>query len=320
MRVLVTGAAGFIGFHTCCALLERGDTVIGYDNFNPYYDPQLKERRAALLCESPGFQLVRGDLNDEPTLDLAFDQLGSGPDTRVCHLAAQAGVRYSIEHPERYLRDNIGGFHQILARCQKREIGGLIFASTSSVYGNNRSELLSESCNTDRQASVYGMTKKANELEASVYHSLYGLHATGLRFFTAYGPWGRPDMALFLFTDAILHDRPIKVFGHGNMRRDFTFIDDIVAGVVAALDRNLEFEILNLGRGKPEELLDFIAKIEETIGREARKELLPMQPGDVRQTHADVARAHELLGYSPVVTIAEGIPRFVAWYREYFEV
>ena len=320
MRVLVTGAAGFIGFHTARALLERGDEVIGYDNFNPYYDPELKERRAALLTELSGFELVRGDLNDETILDAAFDALGAGEGTRVCHLAAQAGVRYSIEHPERYLRDNVDGFHQVLSRCQQRSVGGLIFASTSSVYGNNRSELLSESCNTDRQASVYGMTKKANELEASVYHSLYGLKATGLRFFTAYGPWGRPDMALFLFTDAILNDRPIKVFGQGDMRRDFTFIGDIVAGVVAALDRNLEFEILNLGRGKPEELLDFIRQIEETLGREARKEMLPMQPGDVRQTHADVSRARELLDYSPSVTIAEGIPRFVSWYRQYYRI
>ncbi|HVS64168.1 MAG TPA: NAD-dependent epimerase/dehydratase family protein [Thermoanaerobaculia bacterium] len=320
MRVLVTGAAGFIGFHTSRTLLERGDEVIGYDNFNPYYDPELKEKRAALLAELPGFQMVRGDLNDAATLDAAFDALGAGDETRVCHLAAQAGVRYSIEHPERYLRDNVDGFHQVLSRCQRRGVGGLIFASTSSVYGNNRSELLSESCNTDRQASVYGMTKKANELEASVYHSLYGLKATGLRFFTAYGPWGRPDMALFLFTDAILNDRPIKVFGQGDMRRDFTFIDDIVAGVVAALDRNLEFEILNLGRGKPEELLEFIRQIEETLGLEARKEMLPMQPGDVRQTHADVSRARELLGYSPSVTIAEGIPRFVSWYRQYYRI
>ena len=317
MKILVTGAAGFIGYHTASALLERGDQVIGYDNFNPYYDPDLKERRAGRLAELPGFQLIRGDLNDEPTLDEAFDALGAGDDTRVCHLAAQAGVRFSIENPERYLRDNVQGFHQIISRCQRRGVGGLIFASTSSVYGNNPSQLLSESCNTDHQASVYGMTKKANELEASVYHSLYGLHATGLRFFTAYGPWGRPDMALFLFTDAILNDRPIKVFGEGRMRRDFTFIDDIVRGVVAAIDANLPFEILNLGRGKPEELLDFIAQIEETIGRPAQRELLPMQLGDVRQTHADVSRARDLLGYQPSVTIAEGVPRFVEWYRAY---
>ena len=320
MKVLLTGSAGFIGFHTASALLERGDEVIGFDNFNPYYDATLKERRNALLEASPGFRLVRGDLNDSAALDRAFDALGSGSGTRVCHLAAQAGVRHSIANPEKFLRDNIDGFHQVISRCHRRGIEGLAFASTSSVYGNNRDLMLSETSNTDAQASLYGMTKKANELEASVYHSLYGLHATGLRFFTVYGPWGRPDMALFLFTDAILHGRPIQVFGHGQMRRDFTFVSDIVKGVLGALDRCLPQAVFNLGRGKPEELMDFIATVERCCGREAEKTFLPMQQGDVRQTYADVSRAREMLGYEPEVTIAEGVPRFVEWYREYYGV
>jgi UDP-glucuronate 4-epimerase len=320
VKVLLTGSAGFIGFHTARALLERGDEVVGFDNFNAYYDATLKERRNAMLEASPGFRLVRGDLNDSAALDRAFDALGSGSGTRVCHLAAQAGVRHSIAHPEKFLRDNIDGFHQVIGRCHRREVEGLVFASTSSVYGNNRDLLLSEASNTDAQASLYGMTKKANELEASVYNSLYGLHATGLRFFTVYGPWGRPDMALFLFTDAILHGRPIQVFGHGQMRRDFTFVSDIVKGVLGALDRCLPLAVFNLGRGKPEELMDFIATVERCCGREAEKKFLPMQQGDVRQTYADVSRARELLGYEPKVTIAEGVPRFVEWYREYYGV
>jgi UDP-glucuronate 4-epimerase len=318
--VLVTGSAGFIGFHTARALLGRGDEVVGFDNFNPYYDATLKERSNAQLEATGGFQLVRGDLNDAAALDRAFDALGAGPGTRVCHLAAQAGVRHSIQNPEKFLRDNVDGFHQVVSRCHRREVEGLVFASTSSVYGNNRDPVLSETSNTDAQASLYGMTKKANELEAAVYHSLYGLRATGLRFFTVYGPWGRPDMSLFLFTDAILHGRPIQVFGHGQMRRDFTFVSDIVQGVLGALDRCLPHAIFNLGRGKPEELMDFIATIERSCGREAEKNFLPMQQGDVRQTYADVSRAREQLGYEPTVTIAEGVPRFVEWYREYYGV
>jgi UDP-glucuronate 4-epimerase len=273
-----------------------------------------------MLEAFPAFRLVRGDLNDTAALDRAFDGLGSGAGTRVCHLAAQAGVRHSIQNPERFLRDNIDGFHQVVVRCQRRGIEGLVYASTSSVYGNNRDHVLSETSNTDAQASLYGMTKKANELEAAVYHSLYGVRTAGLRFFTVYGPWGRPDMALFLFTDAILHGRPIQVFGHGQMRRDFTFVSDIVLGVQGALDRCLAHEVLNLGRGKPEELMDFIATVERCCGREAEKVFLPMQQGDVRQTYADVSRARELLGYDPSVTIAEGVPRFVEWYREYYGV
>jgi UDP-glucuronate 4-epimerase len=321
MNVLLTGSAGFIGFHVGKALLARGDRVVGFDNFNPYYDRSLKERRNELLAAEDGFELVRGDLNDPEALDRAFDLLGegagSGGETRVCHLAAQAGVRHSLEHPEKFLRDNVLGFHEVIERCRTRDVGGLIYASTSSVYGDNRDEVLSESSDTDRQASLYGMTKKANELHASVYHRLHGVRSTGLRFFTVYGPWGRPDMALFLFTEAILRGETMKVFGEGKLRRDFTFVDDIVAGVLAALDANLECEIVNLGRGRPEVLMDFIRVIESSCGSEGKKEFLPRPPGDVQQTHADISKARRLFGYEPRTSIAEGVPRFVEWYREY---
>jgi UDP-glucuronate 4-epimerase len=318
MKVLVTGSAGFIGSSVAGALLRRGDEVVGLDNFNPYYDPVLKERRNEHLEALPGFRLVRGDLTDAEALAAAFDALGEGEETRVCHLAAQAGVRHSIEHPEDFVRDNLVGFSKVIELCRHRRTGGLIYASTSAVYGDNSDPLLSESSPTDRQISLYGMTKKANELQAGVYHSLYGLPTTGLRFFTVYGPWGRPDMALFLFTDAILGGRPMQIFGHGRMRRDFTYVDDIVAGVVSALDRNYPNEIINLGGGHTEELMDFVRIIEEACGREGEKELVGMQKGDIRQTAADVSKARELLGYQPRTRIQDGIPRFVRWYREYY--
>lgn len=318
MKVLLTGSAGFIGYHTALKLLERGDRVIGLDNFNPYYDATLKERRNERLMTHKGFNVVRGSLTDAEALDSVFDQLGKGDDTRVCHLAAQAGVRHSIDHPDEFIRDNIVGFHDVIQRCRERGVGGLVYASTSSAYGDNKDVLLSETSSTDAQVSLYGMTKKANELQASVYSHLFGLHCTGLRFFTVYGTWGRPDMALFLFTDAVLRGHPMKIFGHGKMRRDFTYVDDIVAGVVAALDRNYRSEIINLGAGKTEELMDFVRVIEQCCGREGEKEFLPMQPGDVVQTSADVSRARRLLDYQPATHISEGVPRFVAWYREYY--
>jgi UDP-glucuronate 4-epimerase len=318
MRVLLTGSAGFIGFHVARALLDRGDQVIGFDNFNQYYDATLKERRNELLEKVPGFELIRGDLAKREELERAFDALGSGPETRVCNLAAQAGVRHSIDHPEEFIRDNIVAFNYLIELCREREIGGLIYASTSAVYGNNRDTLLSEESATDAQISLYGMSKKANELQASVYHSIHGLHCTGLRFFTVYGPWGRPDMALFLFTDAILRGHTMQIFGHGKMRRDFTYIDDIVAGVVAALDKNYPLEIINLGGGKTEELMDFVRTIEEACGKEGRKEFLPLQLGDVVQTSADVSKARRFLDYEPEIHINVGVPRFVEWYRDYY--
>lgn len=318
MKVLLTGSAGFIGSHIAHRLLDRGDEVVGLDAFTPYYDPELKERRNSRLEERDGFSLIRGDITELEALRTGFDALGTGGDTRVCHLAAQAGVRHSIREPAEFIQDNVAAFGYILELCKDREIGGVVYASTSSVYGDNKDSVLREDSNTDAQVSLYGMTKKANELQASVYNSLYGLRSTGLRFFTVYGPWGRPDMALFLFTDAILRDHPMKIFGHGKMRRDFTYIDDIVSGFVAALDKNYDLEIINLGAGKTEELMDFVAIIEKSCGKEGKKEFLPMQQGDVISTNADISKARELLGYEPQTKIQDGVPRFVEWYREYY--
>ena len=320
MKVLLTGSAGFIGMHTAKALLERGDEVIGFDNFNDYYDPQLKEDRNKILEEYDNFTLVRGDLKDKDALGKAFDELGSGEDTRVCHLAAQAGVRHSIENPEMFIQDNIEGFGSIIELCKEREVGGLIYASSSSVYGDSDVSPFAEDQNTDAQVSLYGMTKKANELQASVYHNLYGLPCTGLRFFTVYGPWGRPDMALYLFTDWIVKGEPMQIFGEGKMQRDFTFVDDIVAGVVASLDKNYPLEIFNLGGDKTEELMDYIKTIEECLDKEGEKEFLPMQQGDVVQTSANVDRAREKLGYDPKTQIKDGIPKFIEWYKTYHDI
>lgn len=318
MKILLTGSAGFIGFHTAKALLARGDTVIGFDNFNAYYDATLKEKRNAMLEEQKNFKVIRGNLESVDDLTKAFDLLGSGADTRVCHLAAQAGVRHSIEHPDEFLQSNVVGFGNVIELAKQRNTGGFIYASTSAVYGDNKEVPFREDHRTDAQVSLYGMTKKANELQASVYHNLFKMKCTGLRFFTVYGPWGRPDMALFLFTDAILHDRPMKIFGQGKMRRDFTYIDDIVAGVIAALDKNLDHEVINLGGDHTEELMDFVSAIEKECGKEGKKEFLPMQQGDVVQTSADVSKARRMLGYDPKTRIAEGIPKFVAWYRGYY--
>jgi UDP-glucuronate 4-epimerase len=315
MKVLVTGSAGFIGFHTAKALLNRGDEVIGLDNFNPYYDPELKENRNAELAKEKKFTLIRGDILDRKIVAKAM----KGVD-RVCHLAALAGVRYAFEHPEEYISTNIQGFFNVLDEAVKQRIPGFIYASSSSVYGGNTKMPLSETDRTDDPLSLYGMNKKDNELMAHTYHHLYGIPVTGLRFFTVYGPWGRPDMALFLFTDAILSDRPINVFGHGKMQRDFTYIDDIIAGTIASIDKNYPEEIFNLGCGRKEELMDYIAMIEKACGREAKKEFLPMQPGDVVTTEADITKARKMLGYEPKTKIQEGVPRFVEWYRKYFGV
>ncbi len=319
MRVLVTGSAGFIGFHTAKRLLERGDTVIGFDNFNEYYDATLKERRNALLEKHATYTMIRGSLTNEEDLRRAFDALGKGSgETRVCHLAAQAGVRHSIEHPQIFLEDNVLGFGNVIELVKQREINGLIYASTSAVYGDNPHVPFKEDHRTDNQMSLYGMTKKANELQASVYHNLFAVHCTGLRFFTVYGTWGRPDMALFLFTEAILKGKTLKIFGHGKMRRDFTYVEDIAAGVIASIDKNYPLEVMNLGGGKTEELMDFVKAIETACGKEGKKEFLPMQPGDVVQTVADIEKAKKLLGYDPKTRIEEGVPKFVEWYREYY--
>lgn len=315
MKILVTGAAGFIGFHTIQKLLDRGDEVIGLDNFSPYYDPQLKEARAAQLEEKPGFTMVRGDIRDRSTVK----EVMQGTD-RVCHLAALAGVRYSFDHPDEYIDNNITGFFNIIEEVRQQEIDGLIYASSSSVYGGNTSYPSKESDRTDNQLSLYGQNKKDNELMAHTYHHLYGIPVTGLRFFTVYGPWGRPDMALFIFADKIMKGEPLPVFGEGKMQRDFTFVNDIANGIVASIDKNYDEEVFNLGCGRQEELMDYIGTLEKCFGVEAEKNFLPMQPGDVRASSADITKAKELLGFEPATTIADGIPQFVAWYKEYFNV
>ncbi|MFA6523281.1 MAG: NAD-dependent epimerase/dehydratase family protein [Candidatus Peribacteraceae bacterium] len=315
MRVFLTGAAGFIGYHTAEALLKRGDEVIGFDNFNAYYDPKLKEARAKQLQGKKGFTMVRGDILDRNAVTKAM----KGCD-RVCHLAALAGVRYAFEHPAEYVDINIRGFFNVLDEVRLQKIPGLIYASSSSVYGGNTKLPASETDRTDDQISLYGMNKKDNELMAHTFHRLYGMKVTGLRFFTVYGPWGRPDMALFLFTDALLHGKPLQIFGEGKMQRDFTYVDDIVTGILASIDKNFDEEVFNLGCGRKEELMDYVKMVETSCGKEAKKEFLPMQPGDVRVTSADISKAKKMLGYEPKTNIKDGVPRFVSWYREYLGI
>ncbi len=315
MKILLTGCAGFIGFHTALALLERGDEVIGLDNFSPYYDPMLKKARAKILATRKNFRMIRGDIKDRVKVHEAM----KGAD-RVCHLAAMAGVRYAFDHPEEYIGTNINGFFNILDEVRLQKVSGLIYASTSSVYGGNTSFPSKETDRVDDPRSLYGMNKRDNELMAHVYHCLYGTHVTGLRFFTVYGPWGRPDMALFKFTDWILKGEPLQIYGQGNMQRDFTYIDDIVSGVIAAIDCNFKEEIFNLGCGKQEELMEYVQTLERVLGKEGKKEFLPMQPGDVTRTSADISKARALLGYDPKTTIDTGIPKFVEWYREYYKM
>jgi len=315
MKVLVTGAAGFIGFHTAKALLERGDDVIGLDNFSPYYDPRLKEARAKILTARKNFRMIRGDIKDRANVREAMQ----GVDL-VCHLAATAGVRYAFDHPEEYIGTNINGFFHVLDEVRLQRVPGLIYASTSSVYGGNTSFPSRETDRVDDPRSLYGMNKRDNELMAHVYHSLYGTHVTGLRFFTVYGPWGRPDMALFKFTNWILTGEPMQIYGKGKMQRDFTYIDDIVTGVLTTIDQNYEEEIFNLGRGRTEELMEYVRTLEKALGKEGRKEFLPMQPGDVTTTSADISKARTMLGYDPKTSIAEGVPKFVEWYREHYKM
>lgn len=335
MKILVTGAAGFIGFHTSQRLLARGDEVIGIDNLNDYYDPRLKEDRLRQLQAQAGFRFVKLDIADRAGMDAFFTDMRPA---RVIHLAAQAGVRYSLTHPHAYTDANIVGFLNILEGCRHHDIEHLVYASSSSVYGANRKLPFSVDDDVDHPVSLYAATKKANELMAHTYSHLYRLPTTGLRFFTVYGPWGRPDMALFIFTKAILENRPIDVFNYGKMQRDFTYIDDIVEGVVRVLDhppqphpelaesdRRLTpaesaapYTIYNIGNHHPEELLTFIATLEQALGKTTTKNLLPMQPGDVPKTCADVDALMRDVGFSPATPITIGIPRFVAWYREYF--
>jgi UDP-glucuronate 4-epimerase len=332
--VLVTGAAGFIGMHTTLRLLAKGESVVGIDNLNDYYDVTLKEARLARL-RHPQFEFHRADISDGPAMEALF---ASKRFHTVIHLAAQAGVRYSLKNPHAYVSTNVQGFLNILEACRHNGVGHLVYASSSSVYGGNTHMPFSEHAPVDHPVSLYGATKKANELMAHTYSHLYGLPTTGLRFFTVYGPWGRPDMALFLFTRAILEGKPIEVFNHGQMRRDFTYIDDIVEGVVRIAERPpvpvadfdtarpdpatswAPYRIYNIGNHQPVDLMAFIEAIEVALDREAEKRLLPLQDGDVPATYADTADLTEATGFGPDTPVREGVQRFVDWYREYYKV
>jgi len=320
-HVFVTGAAGFIGYHLAKRLLEQGFQVVGFDNLNDYYDVNLKLARLELLKPYPGFSFTKGDLGSKPEVDALFEQHDF---EIVVNLGAQAGVRYSIENPEAYIKSNIVGFFNILEACRHNPVGHLVYASSSSVYGANKKVPFSTEDNVDHPVSLYAATKKSNELMAYSYSQLYRIPATGLRFFTVYGPYGRPDMACYSFTRDIMAGRPIKVFNHGDMYRDFTYIDDIITGIVNVMakppgedDNGVRYKVYNIGNNKPEKLLDFIATLERCLGREAIKEFYPMQPGDVYRTYADVTDLMRDFDFKPDTPISEGLQRFVEWYREY---
>jgi UDP-glucuronate 4-epimerase len=315
MKVFVTGTAGFIGFHLAKHLLERGDQVIGFDNVNDYYDVSLKESRLEILEGYDDYIFHKASLENMDDLDSAVKE--HNPD-KFCNLAAQAGVRYSLDHPLAYVDSNLVGFINVLETCRRNDIGDLVYASSSSVYGGNTKIPFSVKDSVDSPISLYAATKRSNELMAHVYSHLFGLNTTGLRFFTVYGPYGRPDMAMFKFTRAILEGRPIDVFNNGDMERDFTYIDDIISGVTACIDQTFRYEILNLGNNRPQNLEYFISLIEKELGIVAKKNYLPMQPGDVKRTYADIERSRELIGYVPKTKLEEGVPLFIEWYRHYY--
>jgi UDP-glucuronate 4-epimerase len=335
MRILVTGAAGFIGSRLSEKLLGRGDEVVGIDNLNDYYDVTLKEARLARLLPHQRFSFHKIDVADREAIDTVFTDTAP---QRVMHLAAQAGVRYSIENPRAYIESNVVGFMNILEACRHNALEHLVYASSSSVYGANTNMPFSIHDNVDHPVSMYAATKKTNELMAHSYSHLYDLPTTGLRFFTVYGPWGRPDMSLFLFTKNILEGKPIDVFNYGNHRRDFTYVDDIVAGVIRCIDcvaapasdwsgdhpdpgtSRAPYRLYNIGNNAPVELMDFIAAIEKCLGMEAKKNMLPLQLGDVPDTYADVQALVDDLGYKPATSIEDGIANFVSWYKDYYDI
>ena len=334
MRYLVTGTAGFIGYHVAERLLARGDQVTGLDNVNDYYDVRLKHARMARLDGKPGYDFIKLDVSDREGMEQVF---ADRKPEAVIHLAAQAGVRYSLTNPHAYVQSNLAGFMNILEGCRHQKVRHLVYASSSSVYGGNTHQPFSIHDNIDHPVSLYAASKKANELMAHTYSHLYGLPTTGLRFFTVYGPWGRPDMAMFLFTKAILEGRPIDVFNHARMRRDFTYIDDIVEGIVRTADHvaapnpayssdtpdpgtsSAPYRVYNIGNDNPVELMDMIMVLEKVLGRTAEKRMLPLQAGDVPATWADVADLTRDVGFKPATPIEEGIRRFVAWYKEFYK-
>ena len=333
--ILITGAAGFIGFHLAKKLLDDGRDVIGYDNVNDYYDPKLKEARLAILNDFEKFTFYRKDLMDEEPLGKVFDDHNA---QLVVHLAAQAGVRYSLINPKAYMESNSMGFFNILEACRHHDVEHLVYASSSSVYGMNEKMPFSTRHNVDHPISLYGATKRSNELMAHAYSHLYDLPTTGLRFFTVYGPWGRPDMALFLFTKAILAGESIEVYNNGEMKRDFTYIDDIINGLLSLLDSppnaidhwngqvtdpsssKASFKLYNIGNNSPVNLMDFINEIEKRLGKKAEINFMPLQPGDVVASHADVSGLVKDFRYKPSITVDEGIREFISWYKEYYNI
>lgn len=335
MHILVTGAAGFIGFHLIQKLLERGDSVIGIDNLNNYYPVSLKEDRLKVIKPLPGFEFREIDLSDRQAMDALFKEHRFD---RVCHLGAQAGVRYSIENPRAYIDSNVVGFMNVLEGCRNTEVPHLSYASSSSVYGANKIQPFSETHNVDHPVSLYAATKKSNELMAHTYSNLYGLPTTGLRFFTVYGPWGRPDMAYFKFVKKILDGDTIDIYNHGNMSRDFTYIDDIVEGVIRITDRiatadmnwsaespdpgssYAPYRVYNIGNNSPVSLLEFVETIESCLGKEAKKNMMPMQDGDVPSTYADVSRLIADVDFKPETPLKDGISHFVDWFKSYYKV
>jgi len=314
-RILVTGAAGFIGFHLSKSLLDDGFEVLGIDNLNDYYDPNLKLARLEQLNPYKNFTFDKIDISDRKSLTKAFTDFKP---KKVVNLAAQAGVRYSIENPYAYMNSNLVGFLNIIELCRHNNVKGLIYASSSSVYGGNTKIPFSVEDRVDNPISLYAASKKSNELIANSYSHLYGLHTTGLRYFTVYGPWGRPDMAMFIFTKKILAGEPIPVFNNGNMKRDFTYIDDIITGIRSAIHKNYKCEVFNLGNNKSELLMDMIDLIKKELGKKAEINFLPMQPGDVKESFAEIKQSEEKLGFKPTTSIEEGIPKFIKWYKKYY--
>ena len=314
MKILVTGSAGFIGSALTIFLLKRGDEVFGVDNLNDYYDPDLKKARLTQLEKYKNFEFKKTDICDLASMDTIFDNFKP---EKVVNLAAQAGVRYSLENPQAYIQTNVMGFMNVLELCKKHKVSGLIYASSSSVYGGNKKLPFSENDSVDKPISIYAASKKSNELMAHSYSHLYGLNTTGLRFFTVYGPWGRPDMALYIFSEKIAKGETIQVYNHGNMVRDFTYVEDIIQGTRASIEKNYDCEVFNLGNNRCEELMGMIKIIETKLGVKANIEFKGLQMGDVEKTFAEIERSKAMLGYSPKTTISEGIPKFIDWFQNY---